>query len=264
MKKKSSKAKKSNYKPKKKTTVKVAKKKKSYYKPKKKAAPVAKKKYKSYYKSKKVKAAEAAALALVNVKPVGVAQPIVASTEKLISDKPKRPVKYLNNKDLLAEVVKSKQLTAKLGRNFMTNELAKMLQLLCARYAKKGNFANYTYNEDMQGYAMLMLVKTWNSFDPAKSSNPFAFFTQCIKNSFIQNLNTEKRQRDIKDATLVDNGLSPSYNYQYEYSGAVEAEPVVENENVDLPSKPSQNIDLFEADVEDLQDEVPSSDALVY
>jgi hypothetical protein len=252
-KKKTAKVKKSYYKPKKKTAIKLAKKvaKKSYYKPKKKtvAAAAPKKKYKSYYKPKKVREAEAAALALANVKPVGVAQPAVV---KEVFDKPKRPVKYLNNKDLLAEVVKSKQLTAKLGRNFMTNELAKMLQLLCARYAKKGNFANYTYNEDMQGYAMVMLVKTWNSFDPAKSSNPFAFFTQCIKNSFIQNLNMEKRQRDIKDATLVDHGLSPSYNYQYEYAGAVDAEPVIENVNVDLPSQPSHNIDLFEtADIDD-------------
>ncbi len=136
----------------------------------------------------------------------------------------------------------------------MTNDLAKMLTLLTSRYAKKGNFANYTYNDDMQSYAMLMLVKTWNSFDPAKSSNPFAFFTQCIKNSFIQYLNYEKRQRDIRDEVLVDSGLSPSYNYQYEYSAdAIAAEPTTPNENVDLPSNPSHNIDLFEDhDAEDV------------
>jgi hypothetical protein len=122
-----------------------------------------------------------------------------------------------------------------------------------------------SYNEDMQGYAMMMLVKTWKSFDPAKSSNPFAFFTQCLKSSFIQTLNSEKRQRDIKDATLVNSGLSPSYNYQYEYTGGDSAEPVAESENVDLPSKPSHNIDLFEAGAEDHQlDEAPSSDAIVY
>lgn len=74
-----------------------------------------------------------------------------------------------------------------------------------------------TYNEDMQAYAMLMLVKTWNSFDPAKSSNPFAFFTQCIKNSFIQFLNQEKRQRDVRDVMLVDKGMSPSYTFQMEH-----------------------------------------------
>lgn len=123
----------------------------------------------------------------------------------------KRKVNYLNNRDLLAEVIASKE------QMKMTDKLAHMLQTLTARYAKKGNFANYTYNDDMQAYAMLMLVRTWNSFDPRKSSNPFAFFTQCVKNSFIQYLNQERRQRDIRDVMLVDNGLSPSYTYQMEH-----------------------------------------------
>jgi DNA-directed RNA polymerase specialized sigma subunit len=119
---------------------------------------------------------------------------------------------YLNNKDLLAAVLESK------GQGQMSNRLATMLQLLCNKYAKKGNFANYSYNTDMQAYAMLMLVKTWNSFDPSKSSNPFAFFTQCIKNSFIQYLNQEKRQRDIRDETLLIHGLSPSHSFMYDES----------------------------------------------
>lgn len=121
---------------------------------------------------------------------------------------PGTKVLYLNNKELLAAVKKSKR------KGEMSNELARMLQMLCTRYAKKGNFINYTYNEDMQAYAMMMLVRTWNSFDPEKSSNPFAFFTQCIKNSFIQYLNQEKRQRNIRDLALVDQGLNPSYGFE--------------------------------------------------
>lgn len=127
------------------------------------------------------------------------------------------PVKkknYLNNKDLLAAVMKSKE------QGSMTNLLAHMIQTLCKRYAKKGNFANYSYNDDMQGYAMMMVVKTWNAFDPKKSSNPFAFFTQCIKNSFIQFLNVEKRQRNIKNDMLIDSGLNPSYSYQIDHERA--------------------------------------------
>jgi len=70
-----------------------------------------------------------------------------------------------------------------------------------------------TYNDDMQAYAMLMLVRTWNSFDPKKSQNPFAFFTQCIKNSFIQYLNQEKRHRNIRDELLLDQGLNASFGF---------------------------------------------------
>lgn len=115
---------------------------------------------------------------------------------------------YINNRDLLEEVQKSKD------QDQMTENLARMLQTLCARYAKKSSFANYSYNEDMQSYAMMMLVKTWPKFDPNQSQNPFAFFTQCVKNSFIQCLNSEKRQRDIRDSLLVDKGMDPSYTYQ--------------------------------------------------
>lgn len=114
---------------------------------------------------------------------------------------------YLSNKELFNEIKIAKK------RGQMTDRLARMLQLLCAKYAKKGNFVNYTYNDDMQAYAMMMLVRTWNSFNPEKSDNPFAFFTQCIKNSFIQYLNQEKRQRNIRDLMLIDQGMNPSFNF---------------------------------------------------
>lgn len=131
--------------------------------------------------------------------------------KKAVIKAPKKK-NYLNNKDLLAQVLLSKE------QEQMTDTLARMLQMLTKRYASRSNFANYTYNDDMQAYAMMMLVRTWNSFNPAKSNNPFAFFTQCIKNSFIQFLNQEKRQRVVRDELLVDAGLSPSYTYQLEHS----------------------------------------------
>ena len=114
---------------------------------------------------------------------------------------------YLSNKELLAAVIEAKE------KGFMTDKLARMLQLLCSKYAKKGSFINYSYNDDMQSYAMMMLVRTWHSFNPEKTNNPFAFFTQCIKNSFIQYLNQERRQRSIRDELLIDQGLNPSFNY---------------------------------------------------
>lgn len=125
--------------------------------------------------------------------------------------KKKVPRKYLNNKDLLIAFHESKEM----GK--MSDKLAHMLTVLCSRYARKGSFANYTYNDDMQAYAMMMLCKTWGAFNPERSSNPFAFYTQCIKSSFIQYLNQEKKQRDVRDLILVDKGMMPSYTYQLEH-----------------------------------------------
>lgn len=151
-----------------------------------------------------------------------VAKPVApkkkVAKKKVVKPKKPRKVNYLNNKDLMLQVALSKE------QEQMTDRLAHMLQTLAARYGRKGNFANYTYNDDMQAYAMMMLVRTWNRFDPAKSNNPFAFFTQCIKNSFIQFLNQERRQRDIRDVMLVDNGLDPSYTFQEAHAAKRDAE----------------------------------------
>ena len=126
--------------------------------------------------------------------------------------KPKRKVNYLNNKDLLKEVAISKE------GGQMTPKFAHMLQTLCKRYGSKGSLANYTYNEDMQAYAMMALCHSWKNFNAEKSQNPFAYYTQCIKSSFNQYLNSEKKQRVTRDTLLVDAGLNPSYTYQIEYA----------------------------------------------
>ena len=228
----------------------VAKKKKTTKKvvvKKKKTTKVAKK---SYYKPKK----KIEKNTTNQVDDLGSDNVVTKQNSIVVSELPqtftpgKRPVKYLNNRDLLAQVLLSKK------QEKMTNELAKMLQLLTSRYAKKGNFANYTYNDDMQSYAMLMIVKTWKGFDPAKSSNPFAWFTQCIKNSFIQYLNYEKRQRDVRDEILVKEGLSPSFGYMYEDKQA-NAE-MADQEIMEAPTKLHEDVDTFDVQPDNNEDTI--------
>lgn len=119
-------------------------------------------------------------------------------------------VNYLNNKDLLKEVAASKV------RGEMTPKFAHMLQTLCKRYGSKGSYANYSYNEDMQAYAMLSLCQSWKGFNEAKSKNPFAYYTQCIKSSFNQFLNYEKKHRNTRDLLLIEAGMNPSHTFQIE------------------------------------------------
>lgn len=125
---------------------------------------------------------------------------------------PKKKTNYLKNKDLLAEVIICKE------AGFMSDKLARMLTLLTAKYGKAPSFAGYTFNEDMQAYAMMMLCKTWAGFKPERSDNAFAYYTQCINSSFKQFLNREKVQRLVRDELLINNGLNPSYNYLGEVS----------------------------------------------
>lgn len=115
--------------------------------------------------------------------------------------------KYLTNKELLKEIEKSHQLDK------MSDDFAKMIMMLTHRYAQKGEYANYSYNEDMQGFAIMTVCKVWKSFDSTKSQNPFAYFTQTIKHAFFQYLNMEKKQRNIKDELIISNGDNPSMGF---------------------------------------------------
>lgn len=115
---------------------------------------------------------------------------------------------YLNNADLMKELAKSKE------RDKMTDELAKMLTMLCDRYAKHPDYLSiYSYVDDMKAFAMMTIVKVWRSFNAEKTNNPFAYFTQVIRHAFYQYLNHETRQRTIKDEVLVNMGEQPSFNY---------------------------------------------------
>lgn len=127
-----------------------------------------------------------------------------------IGKPPKRP-NYLNNKDMLREVQASKD------QGKMTDTFARMMVLLTKKYAQKYNFANYTYNDDMQGYALLTVTKSWDRFNPEKSNNPFAYYTQCIKNAFIQYIKAEAKQHKVKDNISIEQGLTPSWNAQLDH-----------------------------------------------
>jgi len=197
------------------------------------------KKAKSYYipvaLRKKAKVEKAVVVQPLTAPPVHVPSTTPVSLSSI-----KRPTStkttgnYLSKKELLKAVMESKAL----GR--MSDDLAKKLMMLTQKYAKSAQFARYTFNEDMQGYAIAMLVKTWNSFNPEKSDNPFAFFTQCIKNSFIQCLNVEKKHRTIKDELLVDQGMTPSYTYQAEYDTELRHHLEQERENAEQYRKDIQ------------------------
>lgn len=118
---------------------------------------------------------------------------------------------YLSNKTLLPEVIKAKAA----GR--VSNELAKMLMLLTRKYAQRPCFASYTYKEDMISEALANLCQNALKFNPEKGSNPFAFYSTCINNSFLQFLNVEKKHRKIRDQLLIDMGENPSYNFVGEH-----------------------------------------------
>lgn len=68
----------------------------------------------------------------------------------------------------------------------------------------KANFINYSYKDDMVLDGIENCIHCLNSFDPAKSSNPFAYFTQVIYFAFLRRIAKEKKQSYIKSKLIKD------------------------------------------------------------
>jgi len=103
----------------------------------------------------------------------------------------------------------------------MTEKLAMMFMKLCERYATKGNWRGYTYNDEMRGQALLQLSTVGLQFNEFKSQNPFAYYTAIVNNAFTRVLNIEKRNQVIRDDILEANDLTPSYTRQNENDMAI-------------------------------------------
>jgi hypothetical protein len=66
----------------------------------------------------------------------------------------------------------------------------------------------------MKGQAILQLSQIGLQFDESKSENPFAYYTAAVTNSFTRILNIEKKNQNIRDDMLEQNGLTPSMTRQ--------------------------------------------------
>ena len=51
-----------------------------------------------------------------------------------------------------------------------------------------------------------------DNFDPSKSTNPFAYFTQIIYYAFLRRIQKEKKQLDIKNKLLEKSGFDEVFS----------------------------------------------------
>ena len=106
---------------------------------------------------------------------------------------------------------------------YTTNELAKMYIKLCERYSMRSNWRGYTYVDEMRSHALMQLSQIGLKFNEDKSQNPFAYYTAVVTNSFTRVLNLEKRNQNIRDDLLQENGFNPSFSRQLDHEAAEKA-----------------------------------------
>ena len=99
----------------------------------------------------------------------------------------------------------------------ITNRLAKMYMELVKKYSTKPNWRGYSFIDEMRSSAIEQLIVAGLKFDESKSSNPFAFYTQLVKNQFRSQLIIEKKNRTIRDELLLAAGSNPSDTMMIEH-----------------------------------------------
>ena len=119
----------------------------------------------------------------------------------------KKKVHYVNNKEFLQAIVERKQALKEaeesdLPKPQVSNYLGECILKIANHLSYRPNFINYTYKEEMISDGIENCLQYIDNFDPEKSKNPFAYFTQIIYFAFIRRITKEKKQQKIKDRIL--------------------------------------------------------------
>ena len=142
----------------------------------------------------------------------------------------KKSEHYVNNKELLAALIdyradvavaKSKDLP----KPRISNYLGECFLKIATHLSYKPNFVNYMFRDDMISDGIENCVQYIHNFDPNKSKNPFAYFTQIIHYAFLRRIQKEKKQLEIKtkiiektgydEVMVVDDGALTSSSSDY-------------------------------------------------
>ena len=119
---------------------------------------------------------------------------------------------YVNNKELLEALIvyRSKVAKAKeegLPKPRITNYLGECFLKIATHLSYKPNFVNYMFRDDMISDGIENCVQYIHNFNPEKSQNPFAYFTQIIHYAFLRRIQKEKKQLDIKTKIIERTGF---------------------------------------------------------
>ena len=105
---------------------------------------------------------------------------------------------YVNNKDFLAAMITYREEVRKAeekkkDRPIVPTYVGECIMKIATHLARKPNFVNYTFKEEMISDGIENCLQYIDNFNPDKSNNPFAYFTQIIYFAFLRRIQKEKK-----------------------------------------------------------------------
>ena len=132
---------------------------------------------------------------------------------------------YVNNKEFLNALIKYQEDIdiARLQdkpKPVIPRYIGECFLKIANHLSFKPNFVNYMFKEDMISDGIENCVQYIHNFDPAKSKNPFAYFTQIIHYAFLRRIQREKRQLEIKNKIIEKSGYQEVFNDDNKIDGS--------------------------------------------
>jgi|TARA_B100001287_G_C22608784_1_gene494092 hypothetical protein len=173
--------------------------------------------------------------------------------------KKKKSEHYVDNKKFLAEMVLFKEKCDKAKAKGkpnppITNYMGECFLKIANHLSYRPNFINYTYKDDMISDGIENCLQYVANFNPDKSDNPFAYFTQIIYYAFIRRIQKEKKQTEIKQRLIQKQGIQEydtqegdDKHYSNSYVEYMQKNPINETPKKEKKKKPKSKskLELF-------------------
>ena len=151
----------------------------------------------------------------------------------------KKSEHYVNNKELLEALIVYRSKVEKSfmeingreptkadrsqhwpGKPQITNYLGECFLKIATHLSYKPNFVNYMFREDMICDGIENCVQYIHNFNPEKSTNPFAYFTQIIHYAFLRRIQKEKKQMEIRTKIIEKSGYDEVMHVDDDYGSS--------------------------------------------
>lgn len=119
---------------------------------------------------------------------------------------------YVNNREFLDALMVYRQQVAAAKETGspkpkVPNYIGECFLKIATHLSYKPNFVNYMFRDDMICDGIENCLQYIDNFNPEKSTNPFAYFTQIIYFAFLRRIQREKKQLEIKSKILERSGF---------------------------------------------------------
>jgi hypothetical protein len=115
----------------------------------------------------------------------------------------KKTKHYINNADFLKALIDYRLACDEAKRNdkqdpIVPNYIGECFIKIAEHLSRKPNFVSYSFRDEMIADGIENCIMYFRNFNPDKSTNPFAYFTQIIYFAFLRRITREKKQLYVK------------------------------------------------------------------